>query len=130
MATLPGSRWRAIDGFLGRSGFAYDLRTPAGVRGLLLVVKLLAPPRTALIDTAGLPQQPRPFNSGSGGLTTAMWREQGKLFVLLVDGDERAFQQFLPSRPTVARRRAASNAGAIATGAAVIESATARHRAA
>jgi hypothetical protein len=40
-------------------------------------------------------------NAGSGGLTTAIWQEHGHLFVLVVDGDARAFGPCLPTAPVV-----------------------------
>ena len=94
-------RWQPIERFVGRRGVAFQLRSPAGVLGTLFVVKLQGVVRAPAINAASLPHRPTMHNAGSGGLTTAMWQEHGHLFVLVVDGDARAFREFLPTAQAV-----------------------------
>jgi hypothetical protein len=101
LARFADVRWQPIERFVGRRGVAFQLRSPAGVRGTLFVVKLLGVVRAPTISAASLPHRPTMHNAGSGGLTTAIWQEHGHLFVLVVDGDARAFGQFLPTAPVV-----------------------------
>lgn len=101
IARFGDVRWRGVERFLGRHGVAFELRSPSGVRGTLFVVKLLGGARAPVISAAGIPHRPTLHNAGSGGLTTAIWQEQGHLFVLVVDGDERAYRHFLPPVATV-----------------------------
>ena len=101
IARFGDVRWRSLEQFLGRHGVAFELRSPAGVRGTLFVVKLLGGARAPVISAASIPHRPTLHNAGSGGLTTAIWQEQGHLFVLVVDADERAYRHFLPPVATV-----------------------------
>jgi anti-sigma factor RsiW len=80
-------RWRAIAGLLGGEGLAYDLPAPPGTRATLYVVR-----RTV----AGLP--PRPPESPdltTQGCATAAWQEGELLYVLVVQGGRRDYQQYL-----------------------------------
>ncbi|MGD9644245.1 MAG: hypothetical protein AB7U73_00945 [Pirellulales bacterium] len=101
LARFGDIRWRPVERFLGRHGVAFELRSPAGVRGTLFVVKLLGGARAPIIGSASIPHRPALHNAGSGGLTTAIWQEHGHLFVLVVDGDQRAYRHFLPTAATV-----------------------------
>ena len=94
-------RWQPIERFVGRRGVAFQLRSPAGVLGTLFVVKLQGVVRAPAINATSLPHRPTIYNAGSGGLTTAIWQEHGHMFVLVVDGDARAFGQFLPTAQAV-----------------------------
>lgn len=94
-------RWQPIERFVGRRGVAFQMRSPAGVLATLFVVKLQGVVRAPAINAASLPHRPTMHNAGSGGLTTAIWQEHGHLYVLVVDGDARAFGQFLPTAQAV-----------------------------
>lgn len=108
-------RWQPIERFVGRRGVAFQLRSPAGVLGTLFVVKLQGVVRAPAINAASLPHRPTIYNAGSGGLTTAMWQEHGHLFVLVVDGDARAFREFLPTAQAVTFYLPEANQLALAT---------------
>jgi len=101
LTRFADTRWQPIEWFVGRRGVAFQLRSPAGVRGTLFVVKLQGVVRAPTINAASLPHRPTIYNAGSGGLTTAIWQEHGHMFVLVVDGDARAFGQFLPTAQAV-----------------------------
>ncbi len=96
---LATTRPRRLEDFLGRSGVAYDLKR-GGIRACLYVVKISAGPRMPRIETSQVAGQPRP--ASTGGLTTAVWREQGYLYVLVVEGGEAEYRQFLAVSPIVA----------------------------
>jgi hypothetical protein len=99
MLALPDARWHRLESFLGRTGVAYELRR-AGARAALYVVRFAAIAGKPKIALANLPLAPRP--SSTGGLTTAVWREQGLLYVLVVEGTEAEYRQFLARSPVVA----------------------------
>ena len=87
MVQCPGgTRWRPLDGFLGRSGVLYDLPGPAGVRAALYVVER---------EIDGLASSPavRPFTTA--GYCAAAWQEGELLYVLVVQGDTAAYQRYL-----------------------------------
>jgi len=87
MVLCPGgTRWRPVDGFLGRGGVVYDLPGPAGVRAALYVVEQEAD------GLATLPA-PRPFTTA--GHCAAAWQEGGLLYVLVVQGNTAAYQGYL-----------------------------------
>jgi hypothetical protein len=96
--SLPEVRWHAIKDFVGRSGVAYQLRR-GQQRASLYVVKLGAGPRTPRVEMSRLRTAPRP--TSTGGLTTAVWREGDLLYVLVVQGTEAEFRQFVASAPMV-----------------------------
>ncbi len=85
---LPDIRWRRVEGFLGRSGIAYDFRVPGGTRATLYVV-----------DGTGqdLPQAPafRPQYETAQAVASA-WRENQLVYVLVTDVGR--YQQFLKPR--------------------------------
>jgi hypothetical protein len=85
-------RWRPIQGLLGRGGVAYDLSGPGRVRATLYVTRQVV---------AGLPTQPpggpRPTTAGC---CAAAWQENGLLYVLVLEGEPRAYRGYLtPSGP-------------------------------
>jgi hypothetical protein len=79
-------RWRPIDGFLDARGMAYDVTGPGGVSATLYVVKLglpgvgSSPPVVPMLAT--------------GHRSTAVWQEGDLLYVLVVEGDSREYEQF------------------------------------
>ena len=85
----PGTRWRAIRGFLDRRGVAYDMKGWGGRRATLVVVHY----RRAI---AGLPSKPppRPLRT-TGGQSAVAWQTDGLLYVLVVDGRQHVYRRFL-----------------------------------
>lgn len=95
----PHSSWRAVRGFLGRSGVAYELVSPDGQQATLYVVRLKGmlndPPLEPLLGS-----QPPARPSFTDGLLTAAWRESGVAYVLVVKGAERDYRRFVrPATP-------------------------------
>ncbi len=92
-SALPATRWTSLDGrLLGRPGVAYDLAPGGGPRAALFVVqagKLGAP------NVHSLPSVPAQTPAATGGFTSAAWREADRICILLVEGDERRYRQFL-----------------------------------
>jgi hypothetical protein len=89
-----GAPWRQLaDRFFGRRGVAYRLTGPRNVRATLLVIdrrgSAAAPQLTAL------PGSPLQNALTTDGCTTAAWVEGPRLYVLVVDGDLRAFRSFV-----------------------------------
>ena len=84
---MPQTHWRKISGFLGASGVAYDMTSPAGARATLYVVKRSAP---ALGGTPPL----RPAYS-TANCSVAAWCESSLLYVLVVQGNSGAYENFL-----------------------------------
>lgn len=91
---FPGTRWRKISGFLGCGGVAYDLRGPGGAgNATLYVVKLTV---TGLKDTQPPVRPPR----NTANLCTAAWQEGKLLYVLVVGGSRRDYEDCLaPTGP-------------------------------
>lgn len=84
---LPQIRWRSLKGFLGGSGVAYDLQRPGSGRATLYVVCRTVP---------GLPVVPPPVPaSTTAGCSAAAWQEGDTLYVLVVEGDARDYQNYL-----------------------------------
>lgn len=96
---LPGARWNHLKGFVGRQGVVYHLQR-GKLRASLYVVKMAGNPRAPEIVADSLPADPRP--TSTGGLTSAVWREQGLVYVLVVEGSENEYQQFIAGAPVVA----------------------------
>jgi hypothetical protein len=97
----PATTWSHLSGLLGRRGVAYQLHAPGGARATLYVVKLAGLPNDPVIAASRLPSAPpgRP-QPASGGATMAAWQENGRLYVLVVHGDENAYRRFiLPAQP-------------------------------
>ena len=94
VAHHPRIAWREIRDFLGqgqgegrgRDGVAYDITSRAGIRARLYVVGA---------SGEGLPSGPaaQPYPTGWSCATT--WREGGVLYVLVVLGDQDAYERFL-----------------------------------
>lgn len=86
-------RWRPLHGFLDRAGVAYELTAPGGGRATLYVVH-----RSVL----GAPNQPPAMPAHqTGSWSAAIWQQDGLLYVLVVQGDSRAYGELLdlPSGP-------------------------------
>jgi hypothetical protein len=90
-AVLPvrGARWRPVagGGFLGHNGVAYDLPGPAGSKAVLYVV--------ATGTSEGFSTVPARHPFTTGGCCASAWRENGLLYVLVVQGDPATYRAFL-----------------------------------
>jgi len=84
---VPGTRWRKIEGFLGRSGIAYDLPGQGGSFATLYVVD------RKLSCLSGVP--PRNARRNTGGVLTSAWQDGDLLYVLVVRGGPRSYHGFL-----------------------------------
>ena len=84
---------RRVDGFLGQTAVAFDLRTRSGARATLYV---------APVSVAGLPVVPPPrLGPVTGRQAVVAWQEGELLYVLVVEGGEREYPQFIHT-PTIA----------------------------
>lgn len=88
-------QWRSIKSFLGRNGIAYDLQL-GDTRATLYVVKVAGTPKAPHI-LPGASQAPLRHPASSGVRPTDAWTESGFLYVLVVDGNEQDYQQFISS---------------------------------
>ena len=81
--------WRHVSGFLGTpQAIAYDIPAPGGSPiATLYVVRLSVP---------DLPPWPNPkTDHGTGGALLSAWQKGALVYVLVVHGDQNAFQQFI-----------------------------------
>jgi len=86
---LPGTRWREISGFLGCKGLAYDLPGHGDtVKATLYVVKL------SVKDLKHAAPPPLPQRN-TGGYCSAAWQNGRLLYVLVVRGGERDYDDCL-----------------------------------
>jgi hypothetical protein len=99
VGTPAGARWRKLPSFLGRSAVVYQLRR-GPTRGDLFVVRLAASPRAPKIELSRVPVSPQPVSTA--GMTSAVWREQGLLYALVVDGGDGEYRRFIAAHPVVA----------------------------
>jgi hypothetical protein len=91
-------RWQPAPAGLSAAGAVYDLASPLGQRAVLLVA------RTA---TTNLPTRPPASpQSTTGGQAIGAWQTAGLVYVLVVQGDSRAYRSCLdlPSATPVAAR--------------------------
>ena len=96
-------RWRIVANFLGRKAVAFDLQTAAGVQATLYVARLGGLPTGPQIDARLLPTAPpRQPQPASGGDSMATWQEHGRLYVLVVHGDENAYRQLIEPESVIA----------------------------
>ena len=80
-------RWRPLEGFLDRSGVAYELTGPRGGRATLYVVRR---------SVGGVPHQPPGLPAHqTGSWSASVWQQDGLLYVLVVQGDTRSYGEFL-----------------------------------
>ena len=87
--------WQVVAKAVARHGVVYRLSQGAGARAVLFVLSA---------KRAGLPQS-APVNpqSSTGGLSISAWQSQGLVYVLVVEGDQRAYRRFVsPSRQPLA----------------------------
>jgi hypothetical protein len=86
---VAGTRWREISGFLGCKGVAYDLPGPGdAVKATLYVVKL------SVKDLKNTAPPPLP-KQDTGGYCSAAWRDGKLLYVLVVRGNKRDYDDCL-----------------------------------
>lgn len=80
-------RWRSLESFLDRPGVAYDMLGPRGARATLYVIRGSVP---------HAPEEPpaRPAHE-TGNCSAALWQHRGLLYVLVVQGDARAYADLL-----------------------------------
>ncbi len=97
--SLRGTKWRYVNDFLGRPGVVYDLPGRAGARAALYVVACNAAP--GLGQSPASPQNA--FMSAGSRCCASAWQENGLLYVLVVEGDQSNYEQYLnpPSSPVV-----------------------------
>ncbi|MDD4270592.1 MAG: hypothetical protein GXY25_23215 [Pirellulaceae bacterium] len=86
---IPRTQWRSVDQFGGRRAVAYDLPLEGGRRATLYVLRGRAervpnaPPRQSQLQTRNL--------------SVAAWQSGELIYVLVVDGGERAYRALLES---------------------------------
>ncbi len=89
IASLRGIRWRRVKSFLGGEAVAYDLPLP-GRKATLYVANRAV---------ADLPSSPYGAQlTDTGGNTAGAWQADGRLYVLVVQGDSRTFDDCLVPR--------------------------------
>jgi hypothetical protein len=84
---LQKTRWREIKNFMGRSGVAFDLPPQGGARATLYVLDL------SVANLADTPDQKKLFTTA--GCCTAAWRENGLVYVLVVQGGQQSYRNYL-----------------------------------
>ncbi|NLE38335.1 MAG: hypothetical protein GX621_09960 [Pirellulaceae bacterium] len=91
----PGTRYRKLDDFLGREAVAYEMTGWRGNRATLFVVSC---PR-AIPDLVN--RAPRRSTPKTGGRAVGVWQVAGRVYVLVVEGNDRDYNTFLRPRPTL-----------------------------
>jgi len=81
------THWRPVGRLLDAAGVAYDMRSGEGWHATLYVLDCRLP------DVPSVPPA-RPAH-WTANCSAAAWQEQGLLYVVVVQGDWRAYQQFL-----------------------------------
>jgi len=84
---VRGTRWRPLQGFLGRRGVVYDLPGPAGTSAALYVVD------TEGVEGIDPTPALRPFTTA--GCCASSWQEGRLLYVLVVQGDPATYRAYL-----------------------------------
>ncbi len=87
----PASRWADVSEEVDRSAIAYDLSSGGGPRAVLFVI------RDSEIEAGAAP--PSTPQSSTLGLMIGCWQEQGVIYVLVVEGDERSYKNLLKTAP-------------------------------
>jgi len=93
LATNARTRWRSVRNLLGRGGLAYDLTNGKGKHATLYVVDLNSTTRPIAI--ASLQSSPPQGTSFFHGRTTGAWTDGTRLYVVVVEGDQRDYISFL-----------------------------------
>lgn len=106
----PHVAWRKVKRFLGRGGVAYQLQSEEGVAATLYVVKLAHRPGAPDLSRL-LPSQPPKRPSFTDGVTTAAWQQAPYAHVLVIDGPERHYRQFVREPRSLAVTEPGFNAG-------------------
>lgn len=97
IALPPNTRWRWIaDAPAAADAVAYDIDLGGGARAMLLVVSPAA-------EVTGLPDYPptQPATPTTQGVCAAAWRDGRLMYVLVVEGGPREYQQFLKAKGPV-----------------------------
>jgi hypothetical protein len=84
---VRGTKWRPLEGFLGRSGVVYHMPGAAGSHAALYVIA--AEP----VEGVGGAPALRPFTTA--GCCASAWREGRLLYVLVVQGDPSTYHAYL-----------------------------------
>jgi hypothetical protein len=101
LAAGPNTRWRRLpEGLLGREGVVYELEGPQGRVAILFVVRLAG--QRGAPEVVGLPRSPSTEVLATGGSTTSIWSDGGRMYVLLVPGTAEDLEAFLPDRGPLA----------------------------
>jgi len=92
VVNLRGTRWRTVEDLLGRRGVAYDLPGPGDTRATLYVL-------SSPVEGLDIGPSLRPFTTA--GCSASAWQENGRLYVLVVQGEPSTYQRYLnlPSGP-------------------------------
>lgn len=88
LVRFPQVRWRWVKSFLGGAGVVYDLVAPDQTRANLYVIRGRLP---GLPATPGNPER----SAATGQFSVGAWENHGLLYVLVVKGGPRDYQQFL-----------------------------------
>jgi hypothetical protein len=80
-----GIRWRVVPGFLNRKAMAYDFVGARGISATLYVTACSVDGLTAEV--------PHRQMLSTGQSSASAWQEGGLLYVLVVDGGDRAYEQ-------------------------------------
>ena len=79
-------QWRWVRDFVGHKAIAYDILSPNGTAATLYVIRGMA---------TGLPAAPSPQPFVTQGVSASAWQADHLVYVLVVEGDERAYRQFI-----------------------------------
>lgn len=94
-------RWRRLDEpLVERPGIAYELAAPAAPRAVLYVLATRGErgaPALPPLPT-DVPREP----SSTGNCSLGAWREEDRLYILAVDGDQRRYRSFVERPRAVA----------------------------
>ena len=82
------TKWRPVEGFLGRRGVIYDFSRPAGVRAALYVVDGEVE-RLRTVPTL------HPSTTAGSSCCASAWQEGRLLYVLVVQGDRATYESYL-----------------------------------
>lgn len=95
LANCKSIRWQKLDDFLDKNGVVYAFTTPQNAQARLYVLEAPA----MLKNLPNSPQQDNPPGN-TGGLLASAWQADGRLYILVVRGDKRAYRGLLiPAGP-------------------------------